>query len=39
MLEKDQDKDQIQGVLVDEGSWMDLGTISDYEQVKGGGLQ
>ncbi len=38
MLASSQDQDQIQGHLVDDGCWMDLGTISDYERVKVGGL-
>jgi len=38
MLENKQDQNQIQGILVDEGSWMDLGTISDYERVQEKGI-
>ena len=38
MLQNQSERDQIQGVLVDEGGWMDLGTIADYERVKNAGL-
>ena len=38
MLQEKSQQELIQGVLVDDGSWLDLGTITDYERVKVAGL-
>jgi NDP-sugar pyrophosphorylase family protein len=39
MLENVEDADRIQGFLVNDRKWMDLGTIADYEKVKESGLK
>ncbi|MES2308101.1 MAG: sugar phosphate nucleotidyltransferase [Verrucomicrobiota bacterium] len=38
MLGCKEDEHRIQGVLLDDRQWMDLGTIADYERVKALGL-
>lgn len=38
MMEDPASENQIQGFLVDDRSWMDLGTLEDYQKVKESGI-